>query len=100
MVPKGQSKLIGWSGLQYLPETNEVEVGYLLSTAFWGQGFATEGAKASLKFGFEVHKLKETIGLTHLENTASQNVLKKCGLQYIDQKEYFGIQVFRYARQG
>lgn len=99
VVPNGQDELIGWNGLQFLPETGEVEVGYLLSRQYWGQGFATEGTRAALKFGFEELKLQEIIGLTHPENIASQNVLKKCGLRYVEQKEYFGMEVFRYVLQ-
>jgi ribosomal-protein-alanine N-acetyltransferase len=94
---KGKADLIGWNGLQYLPETEEVEVGYLLSKSFWGQGLATEGAKASIDYGFEALALRQVIGLTHPENTASQNVLKKCGLKFIEQREYFGMQLYRYA---
>ena len=92
----GQSELIGWNGLQYLPDTDEVEIGYLLSQRFWGQGLATEGARASLQFGFETLGLQQIIGLTHPDSIASQNVLKKCGMRYIEQREYFGIQVFRF----
>jgi ribosomal-protein-alanine N-acetyltransferase len=97
VVPHGQTELIGWNGLQYLPETDEVEVGFLLSKQFWGQGLATEGAKASLEFGFKTLGLPQIIGLTHPENTASQNVLKKCGMHYVERKEYFGMQLFRYV---
>ncbi len=38
IIPHGQSELIGWNGLYYLAETNETEVGYLLSRDFWGKG--------------------------------------------------------------
>jgi len=97
VVPKGQTELIGWNGLQYLPETDEVEVGYLLSQQFWGQGYATEGARASLKFGFDQLGLKRIIGLTHPDNKASQKVLLKCGLEFIDLANYFNMQVHCYA---
>jgi ribosomal-protein-alanine N-acetyltransferase len=100
VVPHGGSDLIGWNGLQFLPETGEVEVGYLLSRQFWGQGFATEGARVSLKYGFEQLKLREIIGLTHPENIASQNVLKKCGMRFSEQKEYFGMQLLRFCLQS
>jgi len=97
VVLQGSTELIGWNGLQYLPETDEVEVGYLLSKQFWGRGYATEGAKASIQFGFENFNFGEIIGLTHPKNLASQNVLKKCGMLFIEQKEYFGMQLYRYA---
>jgi len=99
VVPHGQTELIGWNGLQYLPETDEVEVGYLLSRQFWGLGYATEGAMASIEFGFENFNFGEIIGLTHPENIASQNVLKKCDMSFTNQAEYFGIQVYRFRLQ-
>jgi RimJ/RimL family protein N-acetyltransferase len=40
-------ELIGWAGLQYLPELEETEVGFLLDRLYWGKGYATEAAQAS-----------------------------------------------------
>ncbi|MCF7826647.1 MAG: GNAT family N-acetyltransferase [Candidatus Marinimicrobia bacterium] len=89
-------KLIGWNGLQYLPETNEVEVAYLLSRKKWGQGLASEGAQASLQFGFEVLQLETIIGITHLENKASQKVLEKIGMHSRERNHYFGMDCYKY----
>jgi len=88
--------LIGWCGLQFLSETNETEVAYCLGMDHWGKGFATEAARASLDFGTQTLGKKEIVGLTHTENFASQNVLKKIGLRYIDRKVYFGMDCFRF----
>jgi hypothetical protein len=38
-------ELIGWNGLQFLPETDETEIGYLLGKAHWGRGLATDGVR-------------------------------------------------------
>lgn len=100
VVPQGEKYFIGWNGLQYIAETDEVEVGYLLSRRFWGQGLTTEGARAALDYGFRTLGLPQIIGLTHPENTASQNVLKKCGMHYVEQKEYFGMQLFRFVLEN
>lgn len=89
-------ELIGWSGLTHLPETGEDEVGYLLGKAHWGQGYATEAARACVQFGFEQVGLKQIIALTHPQNTASQNVVKKLGLSFVDQVHYFGMDCYRY----
>ena len=97
VVPFGSQELIGWNGLQYLPETGETEVGFLLSRAFWNRGLATEGAKASLDFGFQKFNLKRIIGLVHPENFASQRVLEKIGMTFLDRAQYFGMDLFRYA---
>ncbi len=97
VVPHGQAELVGWNGLQFLPETGEIEVGFLLSKPFWGQGLATEGAQAALTFGFETFDLERIIGLVHPENLASQRVLEKLGMAFVDRAAYFGIDVLRYA---
>ena len=96
VVPRGGEELIGWNGLQFLPETKEVEVGYLLSTPFWGQGLAVEGARISLQFGFETLGLESIIALVHPENQASIRVTEKLGMSWTDRTHYFGMEVFRY----
>lgn len=90
-------QLIGWCGLEFLPDTNETEVGYLLSNAFWGKGFATEASRASVQFGRNEIGLEEIIGLTDPLNIASQRVLEKCGLVFTRRQVYFGMEMFRYS---
>jgi RimJ/RimL family protein N-acetyltransferase len=96
VLPHGEEEIIGWAGLQFLPETNEIEVGYLLNRIFWGHGYATESALASLEFGFQHLNLDQIIALVHPENIASIRVIEKCGMSLIDQKMYFGIILLRY----
>ena len=94
---RNEDTLVGWNGLQYLPETGEVEIGYLLSKDCWGKGFATEGARAGLQFGFETLGLTTIIGLVHPDNVASQRVLLKCGMTFVAEAEYFGMTLGKYA---
>jgi [ribosomal protein S5]-alanine N-acetyltransferase len=89
--------LIGWCGLQYLPETAETEVGYLLARPWRGQGIATEAARRAVAYGFEELALDMIIGVTHPENTASQNVLRKSGLVFTGPSHYFGMDCYRFA---
>jgi len=96
IAPQGEIEIVGWAGPQFLPETNETEVGYLLNHPYWGRGYATEAAWASLMFAFENFGFEKIIGLTHPENTASQRVLEKCGLTLRDRKVYFGMEMCRY----
>ncbi len=90
-------ELMGRCGLQYLPETDEVEVDFILGTEYWGQGFATEAGKASLQFGFENLDLDIIVGIVHTDNIASQRVLEKIGMRFVEAKEYFGMACYRYA---
>lgn len=94
--PTAQPELIGWAGLEFLPETNETEVAYLLGQAWWGQGFATEAARAALQFGFETHKLETIIALVHPENKGSLRVAEKLGMVCVEQKNYWGMDMCRH----
>jgi RimJ/RimL family protein N-acetyltransferase len=92
-----QGTFMGWCGLEYLPDTGETEVAYLLGHAWWGQGLATEGAQAALHYGFETIGLKKIIALVHPDNRASQRVALKLGMSYVERALYFGILLEKYA---
>ena len=94
---KSGKEIIGWNGLQSLTDTEEVEIGFLLSKPTWGQGFATEGAREGLKYGFETLGLERIVGIVHPENISSQGVLEKLGLTFKNEAEYFGMEVYRYV---
>jgi RimJ/RimL family protein N-acetyltransferase len=96
VVTPADGQVVGWNGLEFLPETGETEVAYLLCCEVWGHGYATEAAQAALHFGFTNCSLDKIIGLTHPENTASQRVLEKCGMALIDRQVYFGMTLCRY----
>jgi len=96
VVTRQEEKVIGWTGLEFLPDTQETEVAYLLSHAFWGKGMATEAAQAALDFGFQSAGLHSIIGLVHPENIGSQRVLEKIGLVFTRRAIYFGMELNRY----
>lgn len=100
ILPEGETNIVGWTGLQYLPELDETEVGFLLDRPFWGKGFATEAALASLNFGFKQMKLNHIIALVHPENLASRRVIQKCGtkyaMAYVDTLALWGIELMRH----
>ena len=96
ILPEGAQTIIGWVGMQYLPELNETEVGFLLDRPYWGKGYATEAAQASVCFGFKHFSLDHIIALVHSENLASQRVIEKCGMTYIETISLWGIELMRY----
>ena len=57
-----------------------VEVGWRLAAAYWGRGYATEGAQAALAFGFEALGLREIVSFTVPENLRSRRVMEKIGM--------------------
>ena len=92
--------LIGWSGLQFLPETDEIEIGYLLARPYWGKGLATEGALIGINYGFKSLNIPTITGIVHPENAGSQRVLEKIGLKFQEEAEYFGMDCFKYLAEN
>jgi ribosomal-protein-alanine N-acetyltransferase len=97
--PRSSSTFIGWCGLQFLPETQETEVAYLLGKEHWGRGFATEAARASLRYGFIDLGLEQIIALVHPENESSCRVVEKLGIPFAGRANYFGMELNRYVIQ-
>ena len=67
-----------------------VEIGWRLDKHFWGKGYATEGAKACLDYGFRHLDFDEVYSFTAIINKPSQRVMQKVGLQldhYFDHPE-------------
>jgi len=90
-------ELIGWCGLQFLPEFGETEVAYLLSRPYWGKGLATEAAWAAAQFGFQTLGLQRLVAIAHVENAASQRVIEKLGMSFVEQLHLWGIECYRYS---
>jgi hypothetical protein len=59
-----------------------VEIGWRLAYEYWGYGFATEGAKAALGYGFNTLKLPEIVAMTAVGNQRSRNVMEKLGMTH------------------
>jgi ribosomal-protein-alanine N-acetyltransferase len=97
VLPAREQDIVGWVGLQYLPEFNETEVGFLLDRPFWGRGYATEAALASLHFGFLNFGMEHIIALVHPDNLASRHVIEKCGMTYVESLSLWGMRLLRYV---
>lgn len=93
---------IGWFTFKYVPRTIEIEIGYRLYPEAWGQGFATEGARELVRYGFDDLGLERIIGVTHPDNVASQRVLHKAGLCDEGWGRYYGrrLRLFVARRDG
>ncbi len=93
---------VGGCGLYPLPDTDDVEVAYRLPYGCWGQGYATEMAAAMLAHGFAALNLARIVGVTHLDNAASQRVLEKIGMRAEGTAVHYGreMRVFAAYREG
>ena len=83
---RSDRSFIGFIGLSvptfHAPFTPYVEVGWRLAAEYWGQGLATEGAKAVVRHGFETLGLGELLSFTVPANTRSRRVMEKLGMSH------------------
>jgi RimJ/RimL family protein N-acetyltransferase len=63
-------------------ETRRPELGYWLGTHYWGQGYATEAARAVIDYAFSELGWEELQSGARISNPASRRVLEKCGFQW------------------
>ena len=94
VIDKKTGDFVGWSGLKYEQEVRKdrpyYDLGYRFRKEYWGQGIATETAIASLKYGFEVLKLEKICADAHINNIASNRVLQKVGMKFIETFDAYG----------
>ena len=81
-----EGSFIGCIGIFHVPFvahfTPAVEIGWRLARAYWNRGFATEGARACLDFGFSQVGLTEIVSMTTPGNLASRKVMEKIGMRH------------------
>ena len=81
-IEKSSGRLIGFSGLKFLDDLQEVDIGYRFLPAYWGKGYATESARVLMQQGTNELGISRIIGLVQPDNTSSANVLLKLGLGF------------------
>ena len=86
-----EGRLIGHAGLNFIEQFDGVEVLWALHPDAWGQGYATEAARAALAYGFETLELDRIFAITLEENRASQSVMERIGLTYRKRVDYKGF---------
>ena len=83
---KGPKAFVGLIGLNVpgyaLPFSPCVEIGWRLAFEHWGQGYAQEGARAALTFGFEKMHLQEIVAFTTVGNLRSRHVMERIGMAH------------------
>ncbi|SHJ58004.1 Acetyltransferase (GNAT) domain-containing protein [Hymenobacter daecheongensis DSM 21074] len=87
VVEKQTGAFVGWSGLKLVAgptngRTNYHDLGYRFLRRYWGRGYATETAVASVRYGFDVLRLPRICGIADVRNVASNQVLQKAGLRF------------------
>jgi ribosomal-protein-alanine N-acetyltransferase len=81
----GRLPIIGFCGywrFEHLPYPLQLIYGLL--PAWWGQGLATEAARAGLNYGFDTVGFAEIFAATDVPNQASVRVLERLGMRYLE----------------
>ena len=73
---------IGGIGLTVDAQHQHAELGYWLGVPYWGKGYATEAARAMLRYGFHDLGLHRIFASHFKHNPASGNILRKLGMRY------------------
>jgi RimJ/RimL family protein N-acetyltransferase len=96
IIDKKTNDFIGWTGLKFVTNLtnnhiNFYDIGYRLKRKYWGQGIATETAVACLAYAFDNLNLEVVYASASIENIASNTILKKIGLNFIETYYYKDI---------
>jgi len=89
-ILKETNEFIGWTGIKWINDhiengnTNFYDYGYRLAEPFWGKGYASEATAAWFDYGFSEMKIQRMHAYTHAENTASNHILSKFGMQLVE----------------
>ncbi len=98
---RASGSFIGFVGLarhdDWTEGEHKTEVGWRLDRSFWGRGLATEGAVASVRYGFEELGLERIISIIRPANLASRRVAEKAGLTLRGETRWRGRDVVWYA---
>ncbi|MDR6979533.1 RimJ/RimL family protein N-acetyltransferase [Streptomyces sp. 3330] len=80
----GSGELAGFAGLslpEFLPEAMpDVAISWRLGAQFWGQGYASEAAHATLEFALQDRGLDRVISINRVGDDASENISRKLGM--------------------
>jgi len=81
VIPPGEG-LMGLIGFRQIhPAIREYEMGWAVRREEWGKGYASEAARAVLRWGFEHLLAHRVVAFCNAENRASERVMQKLGMQ-------------------
>jgi RimJ/RimL family protein N-acetyltransferase len=84
-IDKERGEFLGWFGFRPKDGAcgDEVSLGYRLRRPIWGQGYATEGARALIRLGFTESGVQRVTATTYQDNLASRRVMERAGLSLV-----------------
>ena len=90
LINRENNNFIGWCGIKFTPDKNEVDLGFRILKSNWNRGYATEASIAVLKIAFNKFNLDTIVGRTNSKNIASIRTLEKLGFTYKNEIDFDG----------
>jgi RimJ/RimL family protein N-acetyltransferase len=100
VVRKETGELIGHCGLAPLPDGSDVELYYLIDKPHWRQGYATEAARAALRFGFTRAGLSRIVAIALTANAGSLRVMAAAGMRLVGPARHYDADVVLYVAEA
>ena len=94
---KASGNLVGRIGFLNPAEWPGFELGWTLAREYWGRGYATEGARRALKYGFDELDRPHIISLIHPDNNSSIRVAERLGEKVEGKTQLLGHEVLIYG---
>jgi ribosomal-protein-alanine N-acetyltransferase len=94
---RGAGTIVGTCGFldKYCDPPRSMEIGYAMSSRYWGRGLMTEAVRAVVDFGFRALGVERIQARCLVENVASARVLEKAGMRYVE--TYDGVYGDKFA---
>lgn len=83
---KFSEEFIGWCGLKYMSEKDEIDLGYRFKKEYWGNGYATEAAQTCINYAFAHLNINSIVARAHINNLSSIRVIEKCGMTFLKEE--------------
>ncbi len=100
IVLKELGKIIGHCGLGFLEQTPEIEVAYILDSAYWGQRYASEAARAIIAHAFSKLQIARIVAVAFPENVRSIGVMRAVGMTPVGLAQHFGATLVKYEAKN
>ena len=98
MELKNNQRFIGFIGFNHTDFQSDftpcIEIGWRIGREYWGNGYATEGAKMALAYGFNNVAFSVVYSFTSKLNLKSENVMKKIGMKKVGEFNHPNIEPF------
>ncbi len=90
LIRKEDEAYMGYSGLWYFFEELQPQLIYALLPEFTGQGYATEAAKAVIKYAFDELQFKYLVASTDPPNESSKKVCERLEMEFLENRTIDG----------